>query len=158
MKKFFTMLWNLVLPTWAFGFLLVLALVSFDIFNFTVTEYSLIDVLGNLKIFGILWATVLAFTFCTIDFVAIARLYPTDKSRTESVKKWFLHGAWFLASAMNSFLVWWGLFVKTQNLTISISLALLAWLIRVMLMSVFVVAGNKAFTVKPISLDLMFEK
>ncbi len=158
MKKFFAMLWNLVLPPWVFGFLLILALASFDLFNFAVTEYSLKDMLGDLRIFDILWATIFAVAFCCIDFFAVAHLFTTIKNRSDLVTASFILGIWFIASFFNAVLVWWGIFLKTQNLTVSLILAILIYIVRLLIASIFVIVGNKTFTVKPISLALMFEK
>ena len=57
------------------GMIILTALVAFEMFNFTTTEYALNDLLGNLKFAGILWSTILSIAFCGIDFAGIARLF-----------------------------------------------------------------------------------
>ncbi|MEW5941431.1 MAG: hypothetical protein AB1750_17335, partial [Chloroflexota bacterium] len=50
-----------------FGMILVTALLSFEVFNFSTTQFALLDVLGELKFAGVRWATILAIAFCGID-------------------------------------------------------------------------------------------
>jgi hypothetical protein len=52
------------------GALIVVALLSFEIFNFSTTEFALRDILGGLRFAGIPWATILAIAFCGIDLGA----------------------------------------------------------------------------------------
>lgn len=53
------------------GLILVIALISFEIFNFSTTEYALTDLLGGLNFLGLKWATILTIAFCGIDFAGI---------------------------------------------------------------------------------------
>ena len=43
----------------AFGVIIICALVAFEIFNYSTTEFALSDLLGGLEFAGILWATIL---------------------------------------------------------------------------------------------------
>jgi hypothetical protein len=61
------------------GVLLTIALLAFEIFNFSTTEFALGDVLGNLSFAGIRWATLLSIAFCGIDFAGIARLFTPEQ-------------------------------------------------------------------------------
>jgi hypothetical protein len=43
----------------------------------------LTDLLGDLRFWGVRWATILAITFCRIDFTGIARLFNPDATPGE---------------------------------------------------------------------------
>src|SRR5512139_1569833 len=92
-----------------FGFILFGALIAFEMFNFSTTEFALNDVLGDeLNFMGIGWSVILAIAFCGIDFAGIARLFTPEQGRDEPVEVWYLFGAWLLAATMNAMLTWWG--------------------------------------------------
>ena len=55
-----------------FGAIIVGALLAFEIFNYSTTEFALSDLLGDLKFAGIRWATILSIAFCGIDFELFA--------------------------------------------------------------------------------------
>ena len=57
----------------SFGMILLAALIAFEIFNFSTTEYSLGDLLGKLTFAGVRWSTILALAFCGIDFAGRPR-------------------------------------------------------------------------------------
>jgi len=57
------------------GILLLVALLAFETFNFSTTDFALHDLLGELKFLGIRWSVILAVAFCGIDFAGIARLF-----------------------------------------------------------------------------------
>ena len=57
----------------AWGMMIIGALLAFEIFNFSTTQFALRDVLGDLTFAGMRWATILAVAFCGIDFAGIAR-------------------------------------------------------------------------------------
>lgn len=141
-----------------FGGLIITALVAFEIFNFSTTEFALHDLLGEMRSFGLRWATVLAIAFCGIDFAGLARLFTPEVGRDEPVEVWYLFGAWLLAAAMNAMLTWWGVSVAISGHTISgnrllnaaillrgvpIFVAVLVWLIRVLIISTFALAGER---------------
>ena len=50
-----------------FGILIMVALISFEIFNYSTTDFALGDLLGGLRFLGIRWATILAIAFCGIE-------------------------------------------------------------------------------------------
>ncbi len=62
-----------------FGYILLGALLSFEIFNFGSTDFALRDLLGDLRFLGVRWATILALAFCGIDFAGIARLFTPEQ-------------------------------------------------------------------------------
>ncbi len=88
--------------------IIVMALVAFEAFNFSTTDFALSDLLGDLRFMGVRWATLLALAFCGIDFAGIARLFGPQNTDDEMRSNWFMFGAWILAATMNAILTWWG--------------------------------------------------
>ena len=146
----------------AWGIIILAALLAFEIFNFSTTEFALSDVLGDLRFMGISWATILAIAFCGIDFAGIARLFTPQQGREEPAEVWYLFGAWLLAAAMNALLTWWGVSVaiinhnslaggvvvsgSTLTKVIPVFVAVMVWLIRVLIIGTFSVAGERLFS------------
>ena len=143
------------------GMILVLALVAFETFNFSTTEFALTDVLGNLAFAGLSWATILALAFCAIDFAGIARLLTPESGRQEPIEIWYLTAAWFLGATMNAMLTWWSVslaLVQHQGLgdqilgrhtlmtAVPIFIAALVWLIRVLLIGSLTLTGERLFS------------
>ena len=145
------------------GIIIVGALLAFEIFNYSTTQFALADVLGSLKFAGIPWATILALAFCGIDFAGIARLFTPEQGRDEPAEVWYLFGAWLLAAAMNATLTWWGVSVAIVNHSslaggvvmtnttlikvVPVFVAIMVWLIRVLIIGTFSVAGERLFSV-----------
>jgi hypothetical protein len=146
----------------AWGIIILGALLAFEIFNYTTTQFALADVLGNLKFAGVTWSTILALAFCGIDFAGIARLFTPEQGRDEPAEVWYLFGAWLLAAGMNATLTWWGVSVAIVNhnslaggvvltnatLTkvVPVFVAIMVWLIRVLIIGTFSVAGDRLFS------------
>jgi len=95
-------------PSAVFMLMMLGALVFFEGFNFSTTEFALEDLLGDLSFMGLPWATILAFAFCGIDFAGVARLMNPQGERNDIKETWYLFGAWLLAATMNAALTWWG--------------------------------------------------
>ncbi len=144
-----------------FGSILISALLAFEVFNFGTTSFALRDVLGDLKFAGIQWSTILAFAFCGIDFAGIARIFTPEQGRDEPAEVWYLFGAWLLAAAFNAMLTWWGVAVAISNhnalggslvgqatmiKVVPIFVAAMVWLIRVLIIGTFSVAGERLFS------------
>ena len=144
-----------------FGAILITALLSFEVFNFGTTSFALRDILGELQFAGIRWATILAIAFCGIDFAGIARIFTPEQGRDEPVEVWYLFGAWLLAAGFNASLTWWGVSVAIMNHSaaggslvgqaamikvVPILVAVMVWLIRVLIIGTFSVAGERLFT------------
>jgi len=148
-----------------FGAIIIGALLAFELFNYSTTEFALSDLLGDLKFAGIRWATILSIAFCGIDFAGIARLFtPTVDSGHRPGnpnETWYLFGAWLLAATMNAMLTWWGVSLAvlghdtlgnavvsrtTLLRVVPIFVALMVWLIRVLIIGTFSVAGDHLFT------------
>ncbi len=146
----------------AWGVIILFALAAFEIFNYSTTQFALADVLGDLKFGGIRWATILALAFCGIDFAGIARLFTPEQGRDEPAEVWYLFGAWLLAAAMNAMLTWWGVSIAivshssqasgvviantTLTKVVPVFVALMVWLIRVLIIGTFSVAGERLFS------------
>lgn len=144
-----------------FGLIIIAALLAFETFNYSTTEFALSDLLGDLSFAGIRWATILAIAFCCIDFAGIARLFTPEEGSVDITEVWYLFGAWLLAATMNAMLTWWGVSIAILNhqslgnavvaretllRVVPIFVAVMVWLIRVLIIGTFSVAGNRLFT------------
>lgn len=146
----------------AWGMMIVGALLAFEIFNFSTTQFALRDVLGDLAFAGFRWATILAIAFCGIDFAGIARIFTPQQGRDEPAEVWYLFGAWLLAAGFNATLTWWGVSVAivnhpsatgsavlsaaTMTKTVPIFVAVMVWLIRVLIIGTFSLSGDNLFS------------
>jgi len=146
--------------TFLFSLLIIGALIAFEIFNYSTTEFAMSDLLGDLKFGGVTWATILAVAFCGIDFAGIARLFTPEQGNQEPNEVWYLFGAWLIAATMNATLTWWGVSIailQHQSLgnavisremllkAVPIFVALMVWLSRILIIGTFSVAGEKLF-------------
>jgi hypothetical protein len=138
------------------------ALLAFEIFNFSTTQFALRDVLGDLTFAGMRWATILAVAFCGIDFAGIARIFTPEQGADEPKEVYYLFGAWFLAAAFNAILTWWGVSVAivshnsasggavisaaTMTKIVPIFVAAMILLVRVLIIGTFSLAGDRLFT------------
>jgi hypothetical protein len=144
-----------------FGLLIIGALLAFELFNYSTTDFALNDLLGGLRFLGVRWATILAIAFCGIDFAGIARLFTPEQGDNAPKEVWYLFGAWLLAASMNAMLTWWGValaIVNHQSLggtvisretliqVVPVFVAIMVWLIRVLIIGTFSVAGNRLFS------------
>ncbi len=147
-----------VKPGFVFGAIILGALVSFEIFNYSTTDYALRDLLGNLSFGGVRWATILALAFCGIDFAGIARLFTPEQDIEEPKEVWYLFGAWLLAATMNAMLTWWGVSMAVVTHTVQstavissetlvkvipIFVAIMVWVIRILIIGTLSVAGDR---------------
>ena len=143
-----------------FGLLIVTALVAFEIFNYSTTDFALTDLLGELRFWGVRWATILAIAFCGIDFAGIARLFTPEGKVGEDRDSWYLFAAWLIAATMNALLTWWGVSIAIANhetlgnaviarqtllKVVPIFVAVMVWLLRVLIIGLFSVAGERYF-------------
>lgn len=150
-------------PGWLFGFLILMALIFFEMFNYSTTDYALKDLLGELKFFGMPWATILAVAFCGIDFAGIARLFTPEEGLAEKKEVWYLLGAWMLAATMNALLTWWGVSMAIANhalkssavvdagvlnKAVPIFVALMVWVIRILIIGTLSIAGERIFSTR----------
>lgn len=135
-----------------------LALVAFEAFNFSTTDFALSDLLGDLRFAGVRWATLLSIAFCGIDFAGIARLFTPQTGEEEPRSMWFMFGAWFLAGTVNAILTWWGVVMAMQThqvisagvvdaafitKVVPIFIALMVWVIRILLVGTLSKKGEQ---------------
>ncbi|MBN2471659.1 MAG: hypothetical protein JXN59_13140, partial [Anaerolineae bacterium] len=142
--------------------IMILALVAFELFNFSTTEYALNSFFGPHDALGLAsWATVLALAFCGIDFAGLSRLFtPTADWRREPREVWFLTLAWLLGAAMNAIMTWWAItsalsenpalgneLVTRQQIMriVPVFVAALVWLTRIMLIGSLATLGDQLF-------------
>jgi hypothetical protein len=146
----------------AWGMMIIGALLAFEIFNFSTTQFALRDVLGDLQFAGMRWATILAVAFCGIDFAGIARIFTPEQGADEPKEVYYLFGAWFLAAAFNAILTWWGVSVaivsqnsatgsavvsaETMTKIVPVFVAAMILLVRVLIIGTFSLAGDRLFT------------
>lgn len=146
--------------TW--GMMIIGALLAFEVFNFSTTQFALHDMLGDLTFAGIRWATILAIAFCGIDFAGIARIFTPEQGRDEPAEVYYLFGAWLLAAGFNATLTWWGVAVAVSNnanlqsspvmsaatlvKVVPIFVAIMVWLVRILIIGTFSLAGDRLFT------------
>jgi len=139
-----------------FTLIMLGALVTFELFNFSTTEFALKDLLGGLRLGTAQWATILAFAFSAVDFAGVAWLFtPKQGARIEA---WYLVGAWLLAATMNAILTWWSVslallqheslgneIIARETLLSSapVFVAGLIWLLRVLLIGSFTLASRR---------------
>ena len=143
------------------GILILSALIAFEIFNYSTTEFAMSDLLGDLRFMGMRWSTILAIAFCGIDFAGIARLFTPEQGADEPNEVWYLFGAWLLAATMNASLTWWGVSIAILNHAslgnaviwreqllkiVPIFVDVIVWLIRVLIIGTFSVAGERIFS------------
>jgi hypothetical protein len=143
------------------GTILVVALVAFETFNFSTTQFALNDLLGNFAFAGIGWATILALAFCSIDFAGIARLLTPETGTKQPAEVWYLLVAWLLGATMNAMLTWWSVslaLIQHQGLgnevlgraalleSVPVFIAALVWLIRVLLIGSLTLTGERLFS------------
>lgn len=147
--------------TLIFSLLIVGALLAFEIFNYSTTEFAMSDLLGDLSFAGMRWSTILALAFCGIDFAGIARLFTPEQGADEPAEVWYLLGAWLLAATMNATLTWWGVsiailqhnslgsaVIPRESLLkgVPIFVAVMVWLSRVLIIGTFSIAGERLFS------------
>jgi hypothetical protein len=144
-----------------FGLILVGALVAFEAFNFSTTQFALSDLLGDFGFAGLAWATILALAFCSIDFAGIARLLTPEKGEQAPAEVWYLLVAWLLGATMNAMLTWWSVslaLIQHQGLgnevlgraalleSVPVFIAAMVWLIRVLLIGSLTLTGERLFS------------
>ena len=147
-----------------YGGIIVAAMLAFELFNYSTTDFALTNLLGDLRFLGIRWAMILAIAFCGMDFAGIARLFTPERGRAERgerVEVWYLLAAWFLAATMNAILTWWGVslaLLEHANLgneilsrgvllsVVPVFVAIMVWLIRILLIGMMSMAGERLFS------------
>ncbi len=145
-------------PGLIFAVIILTALLAFEIFNYSTTDFALTDLLGDLRFAGVRWATILSIAFCGIDFAGIARLFTPEQGGEEPKEVWYLFGAWLLAATMNAILTWWGVSMavithsvssttvmsaSTLTKVVPIFVAIMVWVIRILIIGSLSMAGDR---------------
>ena len=133
---------------------IVSALIAFEFFSFSSTDFALQDILGDQGIGFVRWSTILALAFCGLDFAGITRLLAINpKNQHSETGGWLLLAAWVLAAAMNTALTWWGISVVIYNqpvenalimdpmfyvTVIPVVVAVVIWCIRILIIGTLV--------------------
>jgi hypothetical protein len=145
-----------------FGGIILSALLAFEIFNYSSTNFALHDILGDLAFGPLKWSTILAIAFCGIDFAGIARIFTPEKGRDEPAEVWYLFAAWLLAATFNATLTWWGVSVailqnnaqggvligaSAMTRVVPVLVAAMVLMIRVLLINTFSIAGDRLFSI-----------
>ena len=138
---------------------LIVALISFEIFNFDTTRFALSSLLGDVRFLGISWAAILAIVFCAIDFAGLTRIFTPEKGKEEPKAVWYLTGAWLLGATMNAMMTWWAVSLtllshefgnevlsREQLLQwVPLFVAVFVWLTRILFIGAMSVAGEYIF-------------
>ena len=141
------------------AFLLAGALLAFEVFNFDTTKFALTDLLGGTNFYGVSWASILAFAFCSIDFAGLIKMFTPEIGRDEPTQTWYLMGAWLLGATMNAMMTWYAvsLILSRQQIGTEvlsreqllvyapIFVAVLVWLTRILFIGSLSVAGDQIF-------------
>ncbi len=141
------------------GLLLALALLAFEIFNFSATSYALSDLLGGVSFIGIRWATILAIAFCAIDAAGLLRFFSLGQSGSALTEAWYWMGAWLLGATMSALMAWWAVSVTLLNHPpgnrflsqlplldyLPFLVAILIWLTRLLFIGAFGLAAGYFF-------------
>lgn len=151
-------------PGLVYGLIIFSALIAFEIFNYSTTDFALQDLLGDLRFAGVRWATILAIAFCGIDFAGIARLFTPQANQDEPRQVWYLFGAWLLAATMNAMLTWWGVALaisthavqsetvmaaSTVKNVVPVFVAVMVWVIRVLIIGSISSAADHMLGLQP---------
>jgi hypothetical protein len=143
-----------------YTFIILTALLAFETFNYSTTQFALMDLLGNLTFAGFSWATILSIAFCGIDFAGIARLFTPDRNSKGSTEVWYMFGAWVLAATMNAILTWWAVSMALENhilkstsvlgpsfllKSVPIFVSVMVWLIRILIIGSLSMTGDRLF-------------
>jgi hypothetical protein len=141
-----------------FTLLILLALMAFELFNYSTTDYALRDLLGEIGFGSLRWATILAMAFCAMDFAGIARLFSPQEQDREKSESWYLLAAWLMAATMNAGLTWWGVSMAIYNhpvqsimvvdpmtiiRVVPIFVAVMVWMLRILIIASLVTAINR---------------
>lgn len=141
------------------AFLLAGALLAFEVFNFDTTKFALGDLLGSTNFYGVSWAAILAFAFCSIDFAGLIKIFSPQMGEEQPSEAWYLMGAWLLGATMNAMMTWYAVslilaqqpigteVLSREQLLIyaPIFVAVLVWLTRILFIGSLSVAGEQIF-------------
>jgi len=98
----------------AYTLIMVAALIAFECFNFSTTDFALQGMFGEMGMGALRWSTILSLAFCGMDLAGITKLLSNPRSESGRAS-WYLLGAWVLAASMNAGLTWWGVSIAIYN-------------------------------------------
>lgn len=141
------------------GTILIVALLAFEIFNFDTTQYALRNLLGDVRIIGLGWASILAIAFCAIDFAGLVRMFTPERGGEQPKEVWYLMGAWLLGATMNALMTWWAVSLTLLNhefgnevlsreqllSIVPVFVAVLVWLTRILFIGALTMTGEQFF-------------
>ena len=139
--------------------ILIIALISFEMFNFDTTRFALSSLLGDVRFLGVSWAAILAIAFCAIDFAGLTRIFTPERGKEEPKAVWYLTGAWLLGATLNAVMTWWAVsltllshefgneVVSREQLLywVPLFVAVFVWLTRILFIGAMSVAGEYIF-------------
>jgi hypothetical protein len=147
-RNFGRTLTSLADPRWIFVLMIIGALFSFELFNYSTTEHALMDIMGGMEFGVIRWSTLLSIAFCSIDFAGIAKLFTPEQGVDEPKEIWYLFVAWLIGATANAILTWWGVMMALTNHPIQsasvispeillrvvpIFVAIMVWVVRILI-------------------------
>jgi hypothetical protein len=142
-----------------FFFVLLAALICFEIFNFDAARTGLRYFMGTRTFMGIEWVMWLAMAACAADMIGMIRIFTEETNfKKESTFVIAATGVWILAATINSVLTWWtttlivldanvGNQVLSQETLIKafpLLVAIFIWLLRIGLVATLASLGDKA--------------
>lgn len=147
----------------AYTLVMLAALIAFECFNFSTTDFALRGMFGEMGMGALRWSTILALAFCGMDLAGITKLLAAPKNDSNRAG-WYLLGAWVVAASMNAGLTWWGVSVAIYNqpadsmlvldpITFVTAIPLLVsfgvWLIRILIIGALVFSFNSGRNERP---------
>lgn len=141
--------------------IMLMALIAFELFNFDTTRYALTNLIGEVRVLGVGWSTILALAFCFIDFAGLFRLLTPEQGADEPKEVWYLMGAWLLGATMNAIMTWWAVSLtlldhqlgneilsrETMLKVVPIFVAFVVWLTRVLFIASLTLTSEKLIDV-----------
>jgi len=125
------------------GVILFIVWVAFELFNYTVTNAGLDQMLSGMSIAGVIsYATILAISFCGIDLACVCVEYNIHNDKSAN----YLVAAWSLAAIMNALIhVFFITEVagKNVNIVVAMIIALFVLGVRALIFGLTVWLGKK---------------
>lgn len=126
-------------------------IVALELFNFITTNFSLKNLLGELRFAGLHWADLLAIAFWGMDFAGLNHFFGLPNRNRFTLEQSYLLAAWFVGSTLNAAMTWWAVslamlptvqgneLVSRETLLayVPILVALLVWLARLLVIGGF---------------------
>jgi hypothetical protein len=126
-------------------------IVALELFNFITTNFSLKNLLGELRFAGLHWADLLAIAFWGMDFAGLNHFFGLPNRNRFTLEQSYLLAAWFVGSALNATMTWWAVSLamlptvqgnelvarETLLAYVPILVALLVWLARLLVIGGF---------------------